>query len=130
MQRSASRATNWNFVFPLIGLLAMPAAALIKLAAAVPATAIVGAAASINIVTFLVYYFDKKRAAAEEWRISERTLHLFSLIGGWPMAFAAQRLFRHKNIKTGFQVTFWTTVLAYQLLSFGYLTNWTWTLPR
>ena len=61
-------------------------------------------------VTFLVYVFDKSAAVKGAWRTSESTLHVLSLIGGWPGAFADQRYVRHKSRKPSFQIVFWLTV--------------------
>lgn len=62
-------------------------------------------------VTYLAYVLDKSAAKRGEWRTKESTLHLFSLLGGWPGALAAQRLLRHKSVKSSFQTTFWITVM-------------------
>ncbi len=64
-----------------------------------------------SIVAFFAYAFDKSAALRNEWRTKESTLQLFSLLGGWPGALAAQRLLRHKSAKTSFQVTFWLSVV-------------------
>ena len=48
----------------------------------------------------------------EQLRIRESTLHLFSLLGGWPGALIAQELFRHKAKKLEFQFFYWITVVA------------------
>lgn len=71
--------------------------------------------------TFLLYGLDKGLATHNCWRISERTLHLFSLCGGWPGAWVAQRLFHHKTMKDSFQRMFWITVLFNTCLSIGLL---------
>ena len=63
-----------------------------------------------SIVAFFAYAFDKSAASRNAWRTKESTLQLFSLIGGWPGALAAQRLLRHKSAKASFQATFWVTV--------------------
>ena len=60
-------------------------------------------------VAFLAYGWDKRRARREERRISEKTLHLLALFGGWPGALAGQRAFRHKTQKVSFQIVFWLT---------------------
>lgn len=57
-----------------------------------------------SLVTFLVYGYDKRAARRSRWRIPEIRLHLLAAIGGLPGALAAQRVFRHKNRKVGFQV--------------------------
>ena len=59
---------------------------------------------------YLAYVFDKAASLKGEWRTSESTLHLFSLVGGWPGAVLAQRTLRHKTRKQSFQVTYWATV--------------------
>lgn len=64
-----------------------------------------------SLVTFLAYAFDKSAALRNQWRTPERTLHLLALAGGWPGAFVAQRLLRHKSAKASFQISFWLTVL-------------------
>jgi uncharacterized membrane protein YsdA (DUF1294 family) len=53
---------------------------------------------------------DKRRAARGEWRISEAALHSAELLGGWPGALLAQRVFRHKRQKTGYMLVFWAIV--------------------
>ena len=62
-------------------------------------------------ITFILYALDKSSAKSNRWRIQEKTLHLCGLIGGWPGALLAQRLFRHKTQKTSFQIIFWITVV-------------------
>lgn len=52
---------------------------------------------AINAATLIVFAIDKRRARRERWRTSERTLHVFELLGGWPAALAAVRLLRHKT---------------------------------
>ncbi|WP_418120170.1 DUF1294 domain-containing protein [Variovorax sp. 350MFTsu5.1] len=67
----------------------------------------------LSLLTFFVYGFDKNAAQAGRWRTAENTLHLLSLAGGWPGAWIAQRLFRHKVSKTNFMAVYWATVLAH-----------------
>jgi uncharacterized membrane protein YsdA (DUF1294 family) len=40
---------------------------------------------------------DKRRAIKNKWRIPEKTLFLFALLGGSIGSIAAMRLFRHKT---------------------------------
>lgn len=68
-----------------------------------------------SAVTFSVYAFDKSAARRGAWRTSENTLHLLSLVGGWPGALVAQRRLRHKSRKQPFRFIFLTTVV----LNFG-----------
>lgn len=51
----------------------------------------------INLAGFLSMKMDKKRAIKGEWRIRERTLFLFALLGGSAGAILGMQLFRHKT---------------------------------
>ena len=64
----------------------------------------------LSLVTFFVYWLDKHAAQTGQWRTSENTLHLFSLLGGWPGAWCAQQALRHKSSKASFLFTYWATV--------------------
>lgn len=87
----------------------------------------IGYSLGISVVTLLLYRSDKRRAEAGAWRIPENTLHLAELAGGWPAAFAAQRLFRHKISKRSYQFVFWCIVLMHQIIAFDYLQGWSMT---
>lgn len=65
-----------------------------------------------NCITFIVYEFDKSAAMNKRWRTREATLHFLGLIGGWPGALIAQRMFRHKSKKRDFQIVFWLAVVV------------------
>jgi uncharacterized membrane protein YsdA (DUF1294 family) len=58
-------------------------------------------------LAFVAYGIDKAAAIGGAWRIPEAFLHLLGLVGGWPGALIAQRIFRHKSRKASFQLTFW-----------------------
>lgn len=66
--------------------------------------------AILNASAFLLYGADKAAALQGGNRIPEYILHLLAVLGGWPGAFLAQRLFRHKTGKRAFQRVFWVTV--------------------
>jgi uncharacterized membrane protein YsdA (DUF1294 family) len=57
------------------------------------------------------YAKDKKAALKGEWRVPEKTLHILSLLCGWPGAIIAQQRLRHKTKKVNFKVIFWLTIL-------------------
>jgi len=65
-----------------------------------------------SLLTFIVYWVDKSAAQKGSWRTSENTLHILSLIGGWPGAMVAQQKLRHKTQKQPFRSIFWLTVIA------------------
>jgi uncharacterized membrane protein YsdA (DUF1294 family)/cold shock CspA family protein len=64
-----------------------------------------------SAISFLVYAKDKSAAQRNEWRTGEGTLLLLGLLCGWPGAFVAQQLLRHKTKKLSFQIVFWLTVV-------------------
>ena len=64
-----------------------------------------------SLITFIVYAVDKSAAQKGAWRTQESTLHLLSLVGGWPGALLAQQKLRHKSKKQSFRTVFWLTVL-------------------
>lgn len=68
---------------------------------------------------FIAYARDKSAAKHGRWRIRESTLHFFALAGGWPGAFLAQRLLRHKSRKMSFQILFWA-IVALNSAAFGW----------
>lgn len=74
---------------------------------------------AVSSFTFMVYAWDKDMAVEREWRVSENTLHLLELLGGWPGALFAQQCLRHKTAKLGYQVVFWLIVTMH-------LGLWTW----
>ena len=51
----------------------------------------------INLVAFVVYGIDKRRAVKRQWRISERTLLALAAAGGSVGALAGMYGFRHKT---------------------------------
>ena len=67
----------------------------------------------MSLITFIIYARDKTKAHKKEWRTQESTLHLLELLGGWPGALITQRVIRHKNKKTSFQVIFWIIVIIH-----------------
>jgi uncharacterized membrane protein YsdA (DUF1294 family) len=55
--------------------------------------------------TWPEYAADKSAAEQGRWRTSESTLHAVALVGGWPGALVARRVFRHKTRKQPFRCT-------------------------
>ncbi|MBB5633513.1 uncharacterized membrane protein YsdA (DUF1294 family)/cold shock CspA family protein [Cryobacterium mesophilum] len=71
----------------------------------------------VSIISFALYWQDKRAAIAGTWRVPEEQLHLLGLVGGWPGGIVAQNLFRHKTKKERFARYFWFTV-ALNVLAF------------
>lgn len=65
-----------------------------------------------SAITYGAYARDKTAAQNAERRTPESTLHLLSLVGGWPGALIAQVRLRHKTRKPSFLIGYWFTVIA------------------
>ena len=68
--------------------------------------------AAVNLMTYVMYWWDKRRAVKGKRRVSERELVAWALVGGTPAAFLAMRRFRHKTQKSSFRRLFWLIVAA------------------
>jgi len=75
---------------------------------------------SVNVVTLVLYGYDKHQAIAGATRIPEAALHLAALIGGSPGAILAQGLFRHKTQKCGFKMVLIGIILLQAVVVYGY----------
>ncbi len=65
-----------------------------------------------NALCFLLFFLDKRKAQRGQRRIAEKTLHLATLPGAAPGAWAAILLLHHKNRKA----SFWGVTLLLTLL--------------
>ncbi len=61
----------------------------------------------MSLVSFATYGWDKRQATQGRWRTRERTLLAIDLFCGWPGGLVGQRLWRHKHVKTSYQILFW-----------------------
>jgi len=64
----------------------------------------------LGFLTYFMYKKDKKASYRSTWRVSEKTLHMLSLLGGWTGAYLAQQTLRHKTQKRSFKVMFMLTI--------------------
>lgn len=74
----------------------------------------------VNILTFILYGMDKRKARRHEWRISERTLLTFAFLGGGIGAYLGMVIFRHKTKHRSFRFLVPLAILIHLFL-FGYL---------
>lgn len=88
---------------------------------------VVAAVLVVNLFTVLAYAREPHYARSGPWRIPETTLHLLSLLGGWPGAGLAQTILRYTSRKPSFATLYWGTVA----LHFAVLLGWLfWLQPR
>lgn len=83
---------------------------------------------ALSVAAFVLIGVDKRRAITQRPRISERTLHAISAAGGWPGAYLARRLFRHKTLKLTFRAVSWAIIAAhFAMIAYGLWSGWFWT---
>lgn len=71
-------------------------------------------------------FVDKQRAKSHKWRIKEKTLFFFALIGGSVGGFLGMLCFHHKNRKPMFYVIYALgfiihIIMLYQLWKNGFI---------
>lgn len=71
---------------------------------------VIAISAALSLAAFVLYRADKAAAVRGDWRISESSLQVVAVLGGWPGALLAQRVYRHKTRKQSFQTVFWAGV--------------------
>lgn len=52
---------------------------------------------ALNLITFITYGIDKRKAKKSRWRISESSLLFLALIGGSVGAWLGLKVWRHKT---------------------------------
>lgn len=57
-----------------------------------------------NLIVFLMYGIDKRKARKDKWRISEKTLLLSAFLMGGIGAFLGMKSFHHKTLHTSFRI--------------------------
>lgn len=76
---------------------------------------------TINLLTFLIMYIDKKKAKKGKWRIKESTLFILVLLGGGIGGIAGMYIFRHKTKKMRFVIGF-PAILIFEIFVIIYYT--------
>lgn len=74
----------------------------------------------INIITSLVFIYDKSASINNKWRIPERVLWLLSLAGGALFAYLTMITIRHKTQKKDFKL-FMPTLMFLQIILLFYI---------
>jgi uncharacterized membrane protein YsdA (DUF1294 family) len=60
----------------------------------------------INLTAFIAMFVDKQKAKKHKWRVPEKVLFLFVVLGGGIGGTAAMSLFRHKTKHWYFKIGF------------------------
>ena len=72
----------------------------------------------LNCVTFFMMWSDKSRAIKNRWRIPEKTLFLFSFLGGALGTFLGMYIFRHKTRHLSFRILIPLFILLHLVLCY------------
>ena len=72
--------------------------------------------AMVNVIAFILYGIDKRRAKKNLWRIRERTLLLATGLFGGVGAWLGMKVFRHKTQHMVFKVLVPVMAIAQMLL--------------
>lgn len=72
----------------------------------------------LNLISFIVFYIDKRKAIKRKRRISEKTLIKLSIFGTTG-ALLSMYLFRHKTKKNKFVITL-PLILIIKIMVFNY----------
>ncbi|WP_407638047.1 DUF1294 domain-containing protein [Desulfotruncus alcoholivorax] len=75
---------------------------------------------TVNLITFLLFGLDKRRAHNGRRRIPEKTLFALALAGGAPGALAGMRFFRHKTRHRTFTLGLPAILLVQLLMAYYY----------
>lgn len=120
--RTGSQIQNvWMKLVFFCALLALPALGVIELLLKQNEPWVLGLYVITSIITFVLYWIDKKKAGNNSRRIPEARLHFFESLGGWVGALPAQQIFRHKTSKMSYRVVFWLIVAAHQVFWFDWV---------
>lgn len=82
---------------------------------------------AINIITFLLYYRDKKLSMTKDKygnkraRIPEFCLHCCEYLGGSLLARVAAKIWKHKTIKYSYKIDYYCIVITQLLIIIAYL---------
>lgn len=73
--------------------------------------------AAVNVLAFLLYGADKRKAKKNRWRVPERSLLAAAVMGGAYGASAGMAVFRHKTRKPVFRIVTALSVIAWTLIT-------------
>lgn len=75
----------------------------------------------LNIIAFILYGIDKKRAIKDQWRISESKLMIIAFIGGSLGALLGMIVFHHKTKHYKFKILIPLFLMIHCYLIYMYL---------
>lgn len=73
---------------------------------------------AVNVITYIIWGYDKLRAKLQQWRIPENTLYALIILGGGAGALLGMIVFRHKTRKLKFKLISVVSVLVHIAIFF------------
>ena len=77
---------------------------------------------AVNVIAFILFGIDKQRARKHAFRISERTLMIWGIVGGSLGALLGMQFFHHKTKHKKF-TTVLPVILFLQVITICYVAN-------
>ena len=118
------RRSWWASPYARFGLISLGLIAVVVGVVAVLAPGFVwwGLLLAVNVITLMVYRYDKAVAGGGQMRVPEIILWLLAAVGGSPAAYGAMFVIRppHKNRKGSFQLVYWAIVAVQVVLVVGW----------
>ena len=75
----------------------------------------------INIISFCLYGIDKRKAILHKYRFSEKTLFMFSLLGGVYFSLLGMFLFHHKTRKFTFYFIHTISLILHSYIIYSFV---------
>lgn len=77
---------------------------------------------AVNVIAFILFGIDKQRARKHAFRISERTLMIWGIVGGSLGALLGMQVFHHKTKHKKFTIVL-PVILFLQVITICYVAN-------
>ena len=77
---------------------------------------------AVNVIAFILFGIDKQRARKHAFRISERTLMIWGIVGGSLGALLGMQFFHHKTKHKKFTIVL-PVILFLQVITICYVAN-------
>lgn len=81
----------------------------------------IGYVVGVNLLSFLLFGFDKKLSKLGKYRVSEKLFFLLAFLGGFLGILIGMPIFSHKTRKRSFQIPIFLALVLYVGLGLFYV---------